>query len=61
MIFPLLRSIVLVVALAAFDVAHVCAAEPAMRVTLLGTGTPAPSVERFGYATLVEAGGQRLL
>ena len=31
------------------------------RVVLLGTGTPAPSAERFGYSTLVEAGGQRLL
>lgn len=30
-------------------------------VTLLGTGTPAPSPERFGMSTLVEAGGQRLL
>jgi ribonuclease Z len=31
------------------------------KVTLLGTGTPAPSPERFGPSTLVEAGGQRLL
>jgi ribonuclease Z len=31
------------------------------RVTLLGTGTPAPRIERFGPATLVEAGGQTLL
>ena len=30
-------------------------------VTLLGTGTPAPSPERFGMSTLVKAGGQRLL
>ncbi len=30
-------------------------------VTLLGTGTPAPTPERFGMSTLVEAGGQRLL
>jgi ribonuclease Z len=33
----------------------------AMRVTLLGTGSPPPSIERFGPATLVEAGGQKLL
>jgi ribonuclease Z len=33
----------------------------AMRVTLLGTGTPAPSPDRFGYSTLVEAGGRKLL
>ena len=32
-----------------------------MRVTLLGTGTPNPHPERFGPATLVEAGSQRLL
>lgn len=32
-----------------------------MRVTLLGTGTPNPQPERFGPATLVEAGSQRLL
>ena len=30
-------------------------------VTLLGTGTPRPDVERFGPATLVRAGDQRLL
>lgn len=33
----------------------------AMTVTLLGTGTPNPRVERMGPSTLVEAGGQRLL
>ncbi len=37
------------------------AAEDALRVTLLGTGTPVPSPERFGYSTLVEAGDQKLL
>ncbi|ARP98560.1 MBL fold metallo-hydrolase [Pseudorhodoplanes sinuspersici] len=31
------------------------------RVTLLGTGNPSPSPDRFGPSTLVEAGGQRLL
>ena len=31
------------------------------RVTLLGTGTPTPSMERFGPSTLVEAGGHTLL
>ena len=30
-------------------------------VTLLGTGTPQPSIERFGAATLVEAGGRHFL
>jgi len=30
-------------------------------VTLLGTSSPSPSIERFGISTLVEAGGERLL
>jgi ribonuclease Z len=37
------------------------AAEPLFRVTLLGTGNPRPSIDRFGPSTLIEAGGQRLL
>lgn len=32
-----------------------------IRVTLLGTGVPLPSIERFGAATLVEAGGTYFL
>lgn len=32
-----------------------------MRVTLLGTGAPPPLLERFGPATLVEAGGRKFL
>lgn len=32
-----------------------------MRVTLLGTGTPQPSITRFSQATLVEAGEFKLL
>lgn len=31
------------------------------RVTLLGSGIPVPQPDRFGPATLVEAGGQKLL
>jgi ribonuclease Z len=31
------------------------------RVTLLGTGTPTPRVDRLGPSTLVQAGNQRLL
>jgi ribonuclease Z len=31
------------------------------RVTLLGTGTPAPRPDRFGPSTLIEAGDQKLL
>jgi ribonuclease Z len=33
----------------------------ALTVTLLGTGNPRPSIERFGPAILVEAGGRKLL
>lgn len=36
-------------------------AQTSIRVTLLGTGAPVPSVERFGPSILVEAGGQKLL
>lgn len=36
-------------------------ASPEMRVVLLGTGGPELTPNRFGYATLVEAGGQKLL
>jgi ribonuclease Z len=34
---------------------------PDFRVTLLGTGVPIPSPERFGPCTLVEAGDQKFL
>lgn len=37
------------------------AADSPFRITLLGTGTPVPSPERFGNSTLVEAGGQRFV
>jgi ribonuclease Z len=36
-------------------------AQSPIKVTLLGTGAPVPSIERFGASILVEAGGQRLL
>lgn len=36
-------------------------ADVALRVTLLGTGRPDPAIDRFGPATLVEAGGHTLL
>ena len=31
------------------------------RVTVLGSGTPVPRIDRFGPATLIEAGNQKLL
>jgi len=36
-------------------------ADSDLRVTLLGTGTPIPDLDRFGPSTLVEAGNQKLL
>lgn len=33
----------------------------AITVTLLGTGTPDPRIDRFGPSTLVEAGGRKLV
>src|SRR5213596_1778453 len=32
-----------------------------LKVTLLGTGTPIPDLDRFGPSTLVEVGNQKLL
>jgi len=37
------------------------AAPDEFRVTLLGTGSPAPVMRRFGPGVLVEAGGKKLL
>jgi ribonuclease Z len=37
------------------------AQDTAFRVTLLGTGTPRPSMERFGPSILVEAGTEKLV
>src|SRR5512143_317822 len=34
---------------------------PGIQVTLLGTGSPRPSLERFGPSILVEAGTQKFL
>ena len=39
----------------------VVAGAEGMKVTLLGTGTPNPRIDRFSSSTLVEAGGERLL
>lgn len=37
------------------------AADGSFRVTLLGTGTPDPSPDRFSASTLIEAGDQKIL
>ena len=36
-------------------------ADSSIKVTLLGTGTPVPSMDRFGPSTLVEANGRRFV
>ncbi|WP_298279633.1 MBL fold metallo-hydrolase [uncultured Bradyrhizobium sp.] len=54
----------LAAALAAIGLASSVAAQPVdhhVRVTLVGTGGPEINPTRYGYSTLIEAGGQRLL
>src|SRR5262245_54098216 len=41
--------------------ANTAATAQAIKVTLLGTGTPIVNLNRFGMSTLVEAGKQKLL
>ena len=41
--------------------AAICANAGSIRVTLLGTGTPEPSADRYGPSTLVEAGDEKLI
>ncbi len=38
-----------------------CPASQSFKVTLLGTGSPQPRMDRFGPSILVEAGEQKLL
>jgi len=47
--------------LAALMLASASHAQTDFKVTLLGTASPAPRVDRFGPSTLVEAGEQKLL
>lgn len=60
----IVRSLILsvcVIGLPCLFPALTSADESDFRVTLLGTGDPIPRADRFGPATLVEAGGQKLL
>lgn len=50
----------LIFALAGSAIAH-AQAQPDIRVTLLGTGTPSPIINRFGPSILVEAGSEKLV
>jgi len=52
---PILRSVVLTACLSAVSYSQ------ALKVTLLGTGNPRPTIERFGPSILVEAGKETLL
>jgi len=52
------KALLTIVALLTFAGAN---ASEDFRVTLLGTGDPIPRLDRFGPATLVEAGNQKLL
>jgi ribonuclease Z len=57
----ILKSLLVLIALTCIGIA-VHAKEPSrMTVVLLGTGTPNPSPDRFGPATLVQAGNLNLL
>ena len=56
-----LRLIVLFLSPYMIDNIAASARSHEMRVTLLGTGTPFPSAERFGSAILVQVADKRLL
>src|SRR6266567_3750205 len=55
MSIAVLRSVVLALCLSAVSFGQ------SLKVTLLGTGNPRPSIERFGPSILVEAGKETLL
>jgi ribonuclease Z len=62
------RASARIVSLALFGVFYLALTFPTLAVsaddfsvTLLGTGMPVPSPDRFGNSTLIEAGGQRLV
>jgi ribonuclease Z len=58
----IISTLALCVALSPSLYASEAKSEPyVMKVTLLGTGTPNPSPDRFGPSTLVQANGQNLL
>src|SRR5688572_8597957 len=56
-----MKSSMYIALLASLFSAYIQLSAQTIRVTLLGTGTPLPSMERFGAATLVEAGGNYFL
>jgi ribonuclease Z len=56
-----MKNIIYIFVLLASLFLHTASSAQLIKVTLLGTGTPQPSIERFGPATLIEAGGQYFL
>jgi ribonuclease Z len=56
--YPRTTSLFLIVSIAAFAVA---VSAQSLKVTLLGTGSPQPRMDRFGPSILVEAGEKKLL
>jgi len=56
--YPRTTSLFLIVSIAAFAVA---VSAQNLKVTLLGTGSPQPRMDRFGPSILVEAGEKKLL
>ena len=56
-----LYRIALAVCFPGLLLAQTSSAPTDFRVTLLGTGTPRPDIDRFGPSTLVQVGDQRLL
>ncbi len=56
-----MKRLIAIAAMALALAGKSAAAEGDFTVTLLGTGTPPPLMNRFGPATLVEAGGKMFL
>ena len=56
-----MRDCATAIVLALMVLAPLVASAQEIKVTLLGTGTPVPAMNRFGPSILVEAGGQKFL
>ena len=58
---PRMAASLVAASLMAFAIDAGAQTEPAIKVTFLGTGTPAPNPRQFGPSVLVEAGDTKLL
>jgi ribonuclease Z len=61
MLMNLKTTAAIILAIGLFAAASASAQNRAFKVTLLGTGSPRPLMERFGPSLLVEAGSERIL